>query len=717
MTQVLLASMPFAPLFKPSIALGLLQAALARRGVACESMYFAFDLAAATGVASYLRLSESFPEVTDLAGEWVFREEAFGADEARDGRYLAQIAARRGAARDRAMAQEFPGAADPYLAYASELAAARAAASGFVDRCARRIAERAPRIVGITTVFQQQLASMALARRLRELLPGTLIVAGGANVEGAMGAQALREFEALDAIVSGEGDVAFPELVERVLAGRSVDGIPGVLTRRAARAGLAPLRSVPVEDLDALPDPDYGDYFRQYAEAAPRLDRAYVPHILFESSRGCWWGEVSHCTFCGLNGETMRFRSKGAARALDELERLARRHPGSPVAVVDNIIDNRYFDDFVPMLAERRLGLELFYEVKANLRRAHVRKLRAAGINTIQPGIESLDSDTLRLMGKGVKALHNVQLLKLCAEEGVVPRWNVLWGFPGESPQGLARAASLAAHLAHLPPPGGGSPIRLDRFSPNFEQADARGFAEVRPSAAYGLIYPFGEQSLRRIAYYFDYGYARPYDVERAARPLEIAIARWQAEHAQGAALFATDTEGVLLVWDLRARAPVVLRALTGHAREVLLACAEIATEHSLAGAGADAEARHAALEALERDGLAVREGRSWLALPLALGRWAPGGEALRRFTAAAQALGRRDDANADVVIDIAAARDTQAAIGPRRAPDPLRLSPGHFSWDAPGTLRVHLEALSQAEWNRMRWSFSGLPQPERAWT
>ncbi len=715
MTQVLLASMPFAPLFKPSIGLGLLQAAVKRRGIGCESLYFTFDFAAATGVLTYLRFSESFP-VTDLAGEWVFREAAFGPDAERDRRYVEEITARRGRARDQAMALEFAGEADARAAFERELAKARAHASLFVDECARRIVERAPRIVGITTVFQQQLASMALARRVRALLPGAFLVAGGANVEGSMGAQVLREFDALDAIVSGEGDVAFPELVERVLAGRSVEGIPGVLTRRAARTGFAPMRSVPVEDLDALPDPDYGDYFRQYAEVMPRLDRRHVPHILFESSRGCWWGEVSHCTFCGLNGQTMRFRSKSAARALDELERLARRHPGSPVAVVDNIIDNRYFDDFVPMLAERGLGLELFYEVKANLRRTHVRKLRAAGITTIQPGIESLDSETLALMGKGVKALHNVQLLKLCAEEGVDPRWNVLWGFPGEKPEGLAASARLAARLSHLPPPVGGSPIRLDRFSPNFEQSAERGFADVRPSAAYGLIYPFAEESVRRLAYYFDYGYARPYDVDAAARPLEEAIERWSAEHAAGACLFASDLDGVLLVWDLRPCAARTLHAFSGTKRELLLACADIAAQHVLTGEGPSAGPRLAALEALERDGLVVREGRSWLALPLALGSWAPSARSLRCFVAAAASLGKREREGGDALIELSEGREARAAAV-RHAIDPLRLSPGHFSWEAEGTLRVHLEALSQIEWNRVRLSLSGIPQAERAWT
>ena len=50
--------------------------------------------------------------------------------------------------------------------------------------------------------------------------------------------------------------------------------------------------------------------------------RRVVPTLLFETSRGCWWGAKSHCTFCGLNGETMAFRSKSPRRALDELEQL-----------------------------------------------------------------------------------------------------------------------------------------------------------------------------------------------------------------------------------------------------------------------------------------------------------------------------------------------------------------------------------------------------------
>src|SRR5207249_1324050 len=107
--------------------------------------------------------------------------------------------------------------------------------------------------------------------------------------------------------------------------------------------------------------PDYDDYFEELSAA--RLGKSREPSLLFETSRGCWWGEKHHCTFCGLNGQTMAHRRKSARRAMDELVQLTNKYPRCPVNVVDNILDMGYFKDFIPMLAERKLCVEIFYEV------------------------------------------------------------------------------------------------------------------------------------------------------------------------------------------------------------------------------------------------------------------------------------------------------------------------------------------------------------------
>lgn len=68
-----------------------------------------------------------------------------------------------------------------------------------------------------------------------------------------------------------------------------------------------------VTDMDALPCPDFDDFFAQ-ARAAHQDERDIF--LQFETARGCWWGAKQHCTFCGLNGDTMNFRSKSPARAV-----------------------------------------------------------------------------------------------------------------------------------------------------------------------------------------------------------------------------------------------------------------------------------------------------------------------------------------------------------------------------------------------------------------
>ena len=101
-------------------------------------------------------------------------------------------------------------------AFIDRLLDVRAEVHPFLDDLVEHIASCRPRFVGFTSVFQQQVASLALAKRLKERCPGIFVVFGGANCEGVMGAEVVRQFPFVDAVVSGEGDLVFPELVQRV---------------------------------------------------------------------------------------------------------------------------------------------------------------------------------------------------------------------------------------------------------------------------------------------------------------------------------------------------------------------------------------------------------------------------------------------------------------------------------------------------------------------
>ena len=112
-------------------------------------------------------------------------------------------------------------------------------APGRLDECLETLMRDRPRIVGFTSIFQQHTASLALARRLKRQWPSTFVVFGGANCEGVMGAETVRSFPYVDAAVSGEADLVFPDLVRRVLDGVSVSDLPGVRTRDRVERALA----------------------------------------------------------------------------------------------------------------------------------------------------------------------------------------------------------------------------------------------------------------------------------------------------------------------------------------------------------------------------------------------------------------------------------------------------------------------------------------------
>jgi magnesium-protoporphyrin IX monomethyl ester (oxidative) cyclase len=153
-------------------------------------------------------------------------------------------------------------------------------------------------------------------------------------------------------------------------------------------------------------------------------------------------------------------------------------------------------------------------------------------VRKIQPGIESLASSTLKLMGKGSTVFVNLRLLKSCVRHRVRPQWNLLVGFPGEGRDVYEKYVRDLSRLTHLCPPDGTFPVRFDRYSPYFVRAEQYGL-DLRHLDYYRLTYPFDEAALSRLAYYFtDVNYGAPYIQEmlRYLGRIRAQTAAWLQE-------------------------------------------------------------------------------------------------------------------------------------------------------------------------------------------
>ena len=559
--QVALVNMPFSYSKYPSIQLGTLSARLKSQGIPVDCHHLNVRFAHEIGVP----LHELICDKRALFGEWLFSYLLF---------------------RNNPKWAEYPVVFKPVF---EEVAREIGSSIGYFEEIATRIAPQFLmsmltgiewgnyKLVGFTSTFDQNVASLTMAKLIKDLYPEVIIVFGGANYDGEMGMEYVRAFPFIDHVVIGEGEVVFPQLVRCVLDGNMGHLPPGVTARQGSEIVFTPNRTL-FSDFAETGLPDYDDYYHLLAElgeAARGLDRI----LLYEASRGCWWGEKHHCTFCGLNAQSMKFRSKSPEQAAKEIASLSDRYDTARFRLVDNIIDMKYVDGLFGKFAAEHCDLDVFIESKSNLHKSQIRTLAVGGVKCLQPGLESLSLTQLRAMDKGVTPMQNLICLKWCLYYKITVSWNILLGFPGETNEDYQRQLTLIPSLVHLQPPEATGKFWLQRFSPYFTRPQEYGIRITGPGMAYEYVYDARQVDVNKIAYDFEYGLDNWSVDPSLYRELVAAIEGWQRMHrsADKPFLYYSKAPSYITVYDGRSPKSPVRRRYDGLAALVIELCNDAA--------------------------------------------------------------------------------------------------------------------------------------------
>jgi ribosomal peptide maturation radical SAM protein 1 len=511
MKPVALISMPFASTRSPSIQLGLLTATLSRAGIDVRPMSF------------FVRFGALDPPLNEFLqghwfGEWVWARAAFGRaldDRATDESLRPHLleACRRANCDSRRL-----------LAMRDSLVPA------FIERCLAGTDWRQFGLIGFSVTYTQLMASLALARALKQRHPGIPIIFGGQGFEGGFAGDIMRACSFVDFVHRGEADVTLPQIVCRLHAGDSMKGQPGLLWRDGSRVcdnGPAPH----VMDLDTTPAPDFDEYFDTVESSGIPPADAFSGRLPIETARGCWWGAANQCTFCGLNQTGLAFRSRRAERVIDMLGLLSERYRTRTFHAVDNVMDPRYVDRLFGRLAAAGAPYVLHYLVRPSLSGAQLGLMRAGGARTLYAGIESLSSRLLSLMGKGIRAVQNLQFMKWCAAYGLHNQYQLLYGLPGEIDDDYRGQAALIPKIVHLQPPSDVSRVVIERAAPLFFRRGLLSMADLRPKAWYSLLFPTDRFDPWSIAADFDYiAEDRLADVDGFHAAVQSWCRAWDAE-------------------------------------------------------------------------------------------------------------------------------------------------------------------------------------------
>ena len=600
--RVVLAAMPWQAIDRPSLQVGLLNGLLRRdrpdiavaeyQGAMrwAEFMYSASG--EALGPADYADVAErgAFYGL----GDWVFAGALYDDPAWR--------------------IEELRAYAETKSVDIAQLLEMRSFAAGFLTDAAAEVLASDPDVVAFTSTFMQNVPSLALARRLKQLRPGIRIVFGGANCDGTMGAALHRNHPFVDFIVRGEGEAVFPALLDRLASGGGFADVPGLCWWDGDRSIANAQTAHPVAP-GMIPSPDF-DGWHETLQTSP-LREHIVPYLVLEGSRGCWWGEKHQCTFCGLNGSMMKFRAKPTDRFWDELCRLVERYQILDVIPVDNILDMEAFRTLLPKMAEADWDLRIHYEIKSNLRTDQVEALAAAKIVMVQPGIESLNGRVLKLMDKGVDGATNVRLLRDCEDNHLTVAWNYLYGFPGERAEDYRNVIEQMDALVHLCPPNSVTRIALERFSPYFERPEL-GFARRKPADLYRHTYDLPEAELVDLAYHFECDHAGI--SEDVAAELSAKLDRWQQDYPYSF-LIADDQGDRIVIDDRRRGRPQARHELTGWHAEAYRALSRPRSVTALRarlaeqGHDVDAPALETWLATALQQGLVFSDGSGYVAL------------------------------------------------------------------------------------------------------
>jgi radical SAM superfamily enzyme YgiQ (UPF0313 family) len=294
-----------------------------------------------------------------------------------------------------------------------------------------------PDVVGITAYTLNLLDTLEIARRAKKVNPDVFVVVGGPHAF--IYPKETAGLEAVDFVISGEGEEAMAELVNALEAGTSLENIRGLHFKKNGEVYSTPTRDV-ISDLDALPFPA-----RSLLQIEKyRFVTAHgVPATTMITSRGC----LARCSFCNVPYHFVRERSPRNIIA----EMLECQEMG--------IGEIKFYDDSFNYSESRTIklaqeiinsGVKMKYSITARVDKVSPKMLellRESGCIRIGYGIEAGDDKSLKTLRKGATVEMARRAVKMTKDAGIEVLAFFIIGIPGQTRDDVKKTIDFAIEL------------------------------------------------------------------------------------------------------------------------------------------------------------------------------------------------------------------------------------------------------------------------------
>lgn len=287
---------------------------------------------------------------------------------------------------------------------------------------AYRIIEMSPDVLGVSVLCWNARAVYDVCRVVKQALPDVAIVLGGPEV-GPVAEEVLRTHPEVDAVVRGEGEETFAEVLDLIRRGKPLARADGV----TARDGGGAVRSAPdralIEDLDSIPSP----YLTGVLQ--PREGTAYI-----EGFRGC----PHHCAYCFEGKGYGRIRSFSRERVEAEIEFLAGECAVRSFSFIDpvfNLTADRlsWLSGALAPYAAHGLAL---HTVEVDIERIDddaAALLARAGVVSVETGPQSIGTATLAECDRSFDRERFSAGVTALKAAGISVECDLIVGLPGDT--------------------------------------------------------------------------------------------------------------------------------------------------------------------------------------------------------------------------------------------------------------------------------------------
>ena len=406
--------------------------------------------------------------------------------------------------------------------------------------------------VGISVMFGNQINNMLEdVKFIKDQRNDVPVVIGGWFA--ALFPDALFDSPLIDIVVVGPGDFNTPEVADRLLEGRSMEGIEGVYAREGDTIVRNPFGHLPdIRKTHPIPYEMMG------------IQRYIHPNgwLIMITSRGC----PGQCNFCSISClSPKRWTALRPERSVDELAELVRLG-AQAVRILDTdfCADIKRVEQICRLILERKL--EVRWEILArhwNLRRMtdeQIQLMRWAGCTEIEVGVETGSQRLANAIVKDTDVEEVSHTLRRFVDQGIRWKVNFMFGLPTETDEDLRKTLKLiydmfelgekAVHLQlfrYTPVPGGDKTSDDVWEQTTFDHKPTRltlqeladfPVIDMTPDRMFWIT-PEHERTVRRVHYFYaplafipgclDPNYKRP--VWRFLLRLMKPLARWRIRH------------------------------------------------------------------------------------------------------------------------------------------------------------------------------------------